>query len=420
MPIPNYVTNANPPKLDSAYPIAGGGDADGCGNLGIRKTGTSKIKIPKGPLIGFVAHWLNPNGVMRVLLDHVIKNEDLTKRLGHDGETNTKDRQVVVDGYSKISQRTKEADLDALAISLLTRGFPEAATALSGNGDAILTYFGFRKASDNDAARRAGFVERLVALQLIIRRGMEVRTDMNVAGTADDKFPLYLISVGDYNSCDWDATLATAEAPGTATKQTLDPAQQDAAALQRNGPAIVVGSLTEEAGPANATMAATMATIERLTEEAARKDKESTRKDEEIQTMKRRRIHGPQGADPAFPIERAQPAPFLPTHSIPHSADTNTTPQLDDIGATAILNQPEIDPADSVDLEVVPEVVAKYKAFATITAEFVHCDAKHASLEEECRAGTGRSGCSQHREQPRRAEKKRTELARNRVVRTTS
>ena len=35
------------------------------------------------------------------------------------------------------------------------------------------------------------------------------------------------------------------------------------------------------------------------------------------------------------------------------------------------------------------------------------CDAECASLEEECRAGTGRSGCSQCREQTRCTEKKR-------------
>ena len=48
------------------------------------------------------------------------------------------------------------------------------------------------------------------------------------------------------------------------------------------------------------------------------------------------------------------------------------------------------------------------------------CDAEYALLEEECRAGTGRSGDCQYREQTSCTEKKRTELARSRIVRTTS
>ena len=44
-----------------------------------------------------------------------------------------------------------------------------------------------------------------------------------------------------------------------------------------------------------------------------------------------------------------------------------------------------------------------------VAREFIDdfCDAEYASLEEECRAGTGRSGCSQCREQTRCTEKKR-------------
>ena len=370
-------------KVDVAEPVLGGM----CSlNAGIRKTGNGKIKIPKGPLTGFVAHWLNPNGCMRVFLDYALEFDGITKRLGHNDETTTKDRQVVVDGNSKISQRTKEADLDALAIDLLTRGFPATAAALGGNGDGILTYFGFRKPNASDATRRADFVDRLVALQLIIRRGIEIRADMDGAGTADDQFPLFATSADSYNSCDWDKTLATAEPPGTATKQKLDPAQQDAAALQRNGPAIRMDSLAEVPGPVDTTaMAAMMATIERLT-------KESARQHEEIQTMKRRRIDGPPGTTPAAPIEPAPPASFLPTHAIPNSVEPNTAPHLDDVGATAILNQPEIDPADSVDIEVVPEIVARCKAFTTVTAECIHgitCQVGQAAGFEMTQAADG-------------------------------
>ena len=358
----NYVTNANRPTLAAAYPIAGGGDADGCGNKGIRKTGTSKLKIPKGPLVGFIGAWLNPNGVMRTLLNHVVTHAAVVARLAHENEMTTKDRQIQVEGYNKIAPRTTEAHLDTIAVDLLSRAFPETTAALAGGDDAILTYYGFRAAGGAPATQRTAFVDRLVALQLIIRRGMEIRIDMGAANIPDDKFPLFAITIEAYNENDWDAILASAEPPGTTTKQPLDPEQQDAAAALRAGHPPIMGSLTETDGRGDARqLEAMMATIDKLSREAA--DNRT-----EIQTLKKRRIDGTQGS----PIEPARPAPFLPTHAIPSSNEPNVTQNLDDVGATKILNQPEIDPADSVDLGVTPEIVIKYKAFHTITAEYIH------------------------------------------------
>ena len=142
-------------------------------------------------------------------------------------------------------------------------------------------------------------------------------------------------------------------------KQPLDPEQQDTATQLRAGPRPVMASLSETDGRGDtASLEAMVATIDKLPREAANNRAE-------IQTLKKRRIDGTQGT----PIEPARPAPFLPTHAIPSSAEPNTTQNLDDVGATKILNQPEIDPADSVDLGVIPEVVTKHKAFHTITAE---------------------------------------------------
>ena len=56
---------------------------------------------------------------------------------------------------------------------------------------------------------------------------------MDATNTPDDEFPLFAISVEACNGCNWDASLAAAEPPGTATKQPLDPEQQDKAAQLR-------------------------------------------------------------------------------------------------------------------------------------------------------------------------------------------
>ena len=40
--------------------MAAGGDPDGCGDKGIRKTATGKIVIPEGSLADYIPHWLRP------------------------------------------------------------------------------------------------------------------------------------------------------------------------------------------------------------------------------------------------------------------------------------------------------------------------------------------------------------------------
>ena len=236
----NYVTNATRPLLPETHPMAAGGDADGCGDNGVRKTATNKIVIPGGSLADYVPHWLRPHGVGRAVIDYVIKNKEVFQRLAHENETTTARRQVAMHGCSKITNRTTERDLDAMAVDLIKRSFPASVIHLSSNDDEILTYFGFRSGPcmpDAHGARGA-FVERIVALQLIVRRGVEVNknvVDSNGTYNTLDNFPLYILSVPAYNGFDWDAALGSVEPPGTAVHQTLPRAVQDRNADLRSG-----------------------------------------------------------------------------------------------------------------------------------------------------------------------------------------
>ena len=115
--------------------MAAGGDADGCGDTGIRKTGTNKIVIPGGSLANHVPHWLRPHGVSRAIVNYVIKNKAVFERLTHENETTVARRQIAMDGHSKITARTTERDLDAMALDLLKRSFPASVVQLSTNSD---------------------------------------------------------------------------------------------------------------------------------------------------------------------------------------------------------------------------------------------------------------------------------------------
>ena len=361
----NHVTNSNRPRLEAGHPIAAGGDPDGCGDAGIRKAGaTNKIVIPQGPLAGFVPDWLRPHGVSRAVIDYVINHEDVLRRLAHESETTTARRQVVVTGFGKINNRTTERDLDAMAVDILKRSFPASVVNLRDDDDEILTFFGFRSGpcKPDATGARSAFVERTVALQLILRRGIEVRKNITDSGAADGKFPLYGLTLDGHNTFDWGAALGTAEAPGTTVRQTLDRADQDRSAELRRSAAPQVGDpgVADPAGSA-AMLTAMQATIERL-------ERESNAQRAEIDGFKRRRIE--QG-NTSHTIPPATHLPFQPGQAPPNSTPKPTTAPMDDAAALQLLNQVEIDPSDAVDVDVIPEIVVKYVALSTINAEWV-------------------------------------------------
>ena len=73
----NHVTNATRPLPPESHPMAAGGDAGGCGDKGIRKTGNQKIAIPEGSLADCAPHWPRPHGVGRAAIDYAIKGESI-------------------------------------------------------------------------------------------------------------------------------------------------------------------------------------------------------------------------------------------------------------------------------------------------------------------------------------------------------
>ena len=358
----NHVTNSNRPRLEAGHPIAAGGDPDGCGDAGIRKAGaTNKIVIPQGPLAGFVPDWLRPHGVSRAVIDYVINHEDVLRRLAHESETTTARRQVVVTGFGKVTNRTTERDLDAMAVDLLKRSFPASVVNLRDDGDEVLTFFGFGSGlcKPDAVGARSAFVERTVALQLILRRGVEVRQNVADSGSTDGKFPLCGLTLDGHDNFDWDAALGTAEPPGTTVRQTLGRADQDRSAELRRSAAPQMGDL-DPAG--SAAMLTTMhATVERL-------ERESNARRVGIDGFKRRRIE--QGNTPPT-IPPAPHLPFQPGQTPPNSAPRPTPAPMDDAAALQLLNQAEIDPSNAVDVDVVPEIVAKYIALSTINADWV-------------------------------------------------
>ena len=203
------ITNANRPLYDS-----GGGTLSPM--LVGRKTGKSKLAIPLGKLTDYLGTWAKYPGVLRALLDYVLTTAGATGELSAGTETTTMQRQIAVAGENKITSRTSEAKLDKLTASLIRRALGYMTDTTD---DALLTALGFRTAR---CETKLDFIERLVVLQLILRRGMEFKA----ANAGATEIPLFGFSVHIYNAYDWDASLTGAETANVASPQKKTAAQQ--------------------------------------------------------------------------------------------------------------------------------------------------------------------------------------------------
>ena len=152
-------------------------------------------------------------------MDLILKDGDrLITSLSHPSEKPLHDRQVRVDGHQAITSVRTESTLDKIAAALL-RGFMRDQCDAKGD-DEILTRFGFRVLAVAD--NKLKFIERLVALQLIIRRCLELH---ETAG--GDPLPTFGFDTPDaYNCADWNRLLSDSETPGTASPQKKTAAQQ--------------------------------------------------------------------------------------------------------------------------------------------------------------------------------------------------
>ena len=171
--LPAYVTDATRLLLEDDCPVV---DNE---NAGLRKTGQSKLAIPNGDLAKYVPDWLAKPGVVRHLLDTLTAEEGqaLFESLAHPDETTTEARQVRLEDQALIKNQ-KEQWLEKRAAALLVRAFPAIYGNPAENQDATLTHAGFRAGSCHPSltGARDAFIVRLVGLQLLIRRGIEIRT----------------------------------------------------------------------------------------------------------------------------------------------------------------------------------------------------------------------------------------------------
>ena len=70
--MPPYVTNADDElRLPQDYPVT---DEK---NLGLRRTGAGKIKIPLGPLTQYIPDWMSHSGATTMILDDLVLEESI-------------------------------------------------------------------------------------------------------------------------------------------------------------------------------------------------------------------------------------------------------------------------------------------------------------------------------------------------------
>ena len=342
------VTDETRLVLQDDYPIV---DNE---NTGLRKAGQTKLVIPAGNLARYVPEWLAQSGVLRHLLDRLTaeEGEAMFESFAHPDEQTTEARQVRLEGQAQIKNQ-REQWLEKRAVALLVRAFPDLYGDADEDPDAVLTHAGFRngECNPNLPGARQAFILRLVGLQLLIRRGVEV-SQLLETQQGEQRFPLYgYESVEDYNTGSWSHDLADAEPPGTVIKQTLSKEQQRNNKRLRE-PMVYNGD--SEKGP----------DFRRLYEDL--KDKYEQRTEFDINhhaAKKHKKDH-----------RESRPVhPNMPTHTPCHTTlgKTRAGPlSLDD--ADAILERPEVDPHDCVDARVIPEIVNKFSINATITAGCIH------------------------------------------------
>ena len=344
----NFVSNAaRPPPLSLSYPHA---------NLEhpLRKTGGQKLTIPHGTLVGLLDPALVKPGVLRALLD-CIRVAGIAGVLAGTGEDTTFDRQVKIDGRNRISKDTTPKTLDSIAVDLIMN-LVDCANASS---DEILTRMGFRT---EFCADKLGFIDRLVNLQLVVRRALEIRADTG-------KTALFGWTPQNYNGYDWDSHLSAtnAEAPGTATPQPVSLKDQLAAleaAKETEHGSATADTLKENLSAIMAAMkeqqhaiAAQGAQIKQLAASASDSS-------DERRTKKARVDQLGNGLTDITPAHASLYSPSLIFQPGPR-----TTAEQPDYAAT--LKQPEVDPADSVNGNVIAEVTSKFLKGDRITVEYV-------------------------------------------------
>ena len=345
MQTPDVSNAARPPPLREDYPTANMEYPE-------RASGQAKIKIHHTNIDGILPPWLEPPGVLRAMLDLVLADDGgHTSSLSHPSEKTLYERQVRVEGYQIITSVRTESTLDKIAATLL-RGFAHSLCADALNDDEVLTRFGFRAPRVED--KKINFIERLIALQLIIRRCLELH---EVSG--GEPLPLFgFRNPTDYNKADWDRLLSDSESPGTASPQKKTTTQQIAE---------VEATFDSAASATQAT--ANTAMLEQVAQTIARLEDANKRLrddlDEFRRAAKRPRTETGKQTSPA-------PHPSCTPATLPATPPTTAT-DTEKLRVTRILTElPEIDPATSVNRMVVAEVATKFKAHQRITAEYVY------------------------------------------------
>lgn len=343
----DVTSSARPPELAVDHPTAAIENPS-------RATGADKIKIHPANIDGILPEWLKPPGVLRATIDlGLAKPDEFIASLAHPSETTLFDRQVRVEGFQLLTSQRTESTLDKIAATLL-RGFLREQCESATGDDEILTRFGFRTAKVSDD--RLAFIERLIALQLVVRRCLELH-----AATSHGSIPLFgYASATAYNTTDWDALLSASEKPGTASPQKKTTTQQ-IAEVEATADAAVITTPTTGNTQAIEQIAQAMARIESANKRLHNKVDELER------AAKRPRV------------DTGNTGPKLPA---PHpSYIPSTLPALDPGAASdiekrritrIITEQPEINPACSVNRMVVPEVATKFRAHQRVTAEYVY------------------------------------------------
>ena len=342
--LPAYVTDESRLILEDDHPVV---DNE---NSGLRKTGQSKLIIPDGGLAKYVPEWLAKPGVVRHLLDALTAEEGqaLYEALAHPDETTTEARQVRLEDQALIRNQ-KEQWLDKRATALLVRAFPAIYGNCPENHDAILTHAGFRAGPCHPSltGARDAFIVRLIGLQLLIRRGIEIRTLLDTQ-EGEQRFPLYgYPDVETYNGGSWNNALAGAEPPGTEVRQTLSKKQQRDMKRQREPP------VYDEDTDKTPNYRALYNTLKERYDRRVAADDDGHRNKRQ-KTGNNRDVH-----------------PNMPNHAFPITAIAKK-PTLSLEDADTILQRPEVDPCDCVDARVVPEIVTKFNSGATITAGYIH------------------------------------------------
>ena len=212
--MPTHIPESLPnhPQLDDNCPTAG------LENTGLRRTRKNKIKIPRDSLDRHVGKCLADPGVHARVLDNVAAEEgELTREsLAAESELNTFQRQVEMTGTSHIKNQ-REQWLDSKAVSLLCRAFP---TLCHDDEDRIHAGFRSGDCTPNQPGVRDAFVLRLVHLQFIIRRGIEIRETMDQQ-SGETRFPLVVHDVEQWNQFRPEDHTPAAGPPGTVIKQPL-------------------------------------------------------------------------------------------------------------------------------------------------------------------------------------------------------